>query len=95
MSDFIDQLKNRADSMTDEQLVFLFAPEMLAMRRAAEEKDNFDVVRKYDEVLAYIRPRVEVETARIAPWPEPRKEPVIPKPEDIINGKTPKGIPNN
>jgi hypothetical protein len=95
MDSFVDPLKNRADTMSDEQLVFLFAPEMLAMRKMAEEKDDFDIVRKYDEVLAYIRPRVEVETARIASWPEPRKAMVIPKPEDIINGKPPKGIPNN
>jgi hypothetical protein len=95
MDKFVDQLKNRADTMTDEQLVFLFVPEMLAMRKLAEEKDDFDIVRKYDEILSYIRARVELETARIASFPEPRKAIVIPKPEDIINGKAPRDVPNN
>lgn len=95
MDNLVTHLKSRADTMTDEQLLFLFAPEMLSMRRRAEEKDDFDLVRQYDEILLYIKPRIELETSSIAPWPEPRKVIVIPNPEDIIKGKSPKDIPNN
>lgn len=95
MDKFVSHLKNRADLMTDDQLVYLFVPEMIEMRTRAEETNKTEAVAQYNEVLEYVKKRVELETVSIASWGIEKTKLVVPSPGDIITGKSPQGIPNN
>jgi len=95
MNKSLIHLRDRADRMSDDQLLFLFVPEILAVRKEAIEKSKDDMVEMYDSILAYIKPRIEIFTMSIPSWPEPKIKLVVPSPDAIINGKSESGIPNN
>jgi hypothetical protein len=91
---YIETLKDRVDSMTGDQLIYLFVPEMLAMKELAEMDKEIERVIQIEEVLAYVRTKVELDSFSVYDDIE-RVRYIVPSPEDIINGKTKGDIPNN
>lgn len=80
--------------MTSDQIVYLFVPELLAMKDIAEDKD--DTIRLYEIelVIAYVRTKVELDDFKV--FEEfGNTSFIIPSPATIIDGKSPRWIPNN
>jgi len=96
MDDFVRKLKNRADMMSSDQLIFLLIPEMLERRNDALQVNNQKRVDQYSEVLDYIGTKVDMELYEIDNLDIIQNtEFIVPSPSEIINKKSPKDIPNN
>jgi len=94
MDNFIRQMQDRVDTMSEDHIVFLFVPEMLAMKELAEKDRKFEKIAAIDEVLNYAKTKVELDNFKIFQDIYNPKL-VVPSPSDIINNKSPNGIPNN
>jgi hypothetical protein len=93
---FVEQLKDRVDLMTGDQLVYLFIPEMLAMKDIAESAGEHERCMQIDEVLRYVGSKMELDDFKVFDLgflknPELK----VPSPQEIIEGKSHKDIPNN
>ena len=87
-------MKNRVDLRTGDQIIYLFVPEMLAMKDEAERKDNVIRIFEIDQILSYVRTKVELDNFKVFDEFKNTKL-IIPEPSEIIEGRSPKGIPNN
>jgi lipopolysaccharide biosynthesis protein len=90
---FIENLKNRVDTMSEDQIVYLFVPELLVMKEIAEDLNEIERVMQIDEVLNYVKTKVELDSFKVFDYKNPKFK--IPSPQQIIKGKTPPNIPNN
>ncbi len=93
---FVDGLKNRVDQMSDDHLVYLFVPEILDRRNEAILAANYDRADQYSEVLKYVGSKINIEIYDVDNMDfiqHPTR--IVPTPEEIINQKPVKNIPNN
>jgi hypothetical protein len=96
MDSFIDGLKNRVDQMSDDNLIYLFVPEMLDRRNEALLVADYEKADQYSEVLTYVGSKINIEIYNIDNFDfiqHPTR--IVPTPEEIINQKPAKNIPNN
>lgn len=91
---FVEQLKNRVDLMSEDQLLYLFIPEMLYIKKEAEECGEIERVIQIEQVLKYVGSKIELDNGKVFDL-EKRAKFIIPTPDEIINGKTDKDVPNN
>lgn len=80
--------------MTEDQLVFLFVPEMVHLKDKALEKGESEAVSKYMEIIAYVKTKVELDSMKIRDDIGNPKF-IVPSPDAIINKRSPKDVPNN
>lgn len=94
MSSFVDTMKNRIDLMTSDQIIYLLLPELLAMKDIAEDKDDVIKLYEIEQVVEYVRTKVQLDDFKIYEEFGNTKF-IVPSPTEIIEGISPKGIPNN
>lgn len=90
---FVETLKNRVDTMTEDQIIYLFVPELLVMKELAEEAHEIERVMQIELVLEYVKTKVELDNYKVFDFGKPRLR--VPSPDQIIKTKTPPNIPNN
>ena len=93
---FIEGLKNRVDLMSDDHLVYLFVPEMLDRRNEAYLNADYEMADKYSAVLEYVGSKINIEIYDINNFDfvqHPTR--IVPTPDEIINQKPAKDVPNN
>ena len=94
MDDFVRDLQSRFDNMTVDQIVYLFVPEVLHLKDVYEKRGDEEKVRGCQEVLAYVKTKVELDDFKVFDeFSNPKF--IVPSPSEIINKKSPSGIPNN
>jgi len=94
MSQFIETMKNRIDLMTSDQIIYLFIPELLAMKDIAEEKQDDEKVYEINIIVAYVKTKVELDEFKVHE-DFGNTSLIVPPPSHIIKGKSPKWVPNN
>lgn len=94
MDNFIREMKSRVDTMTEDHIIFLFVPELMAMKELAEKDKNSEKVSDIKEILEYAKTKFELDNFKIFNDNEKPKL-IVPSPSDIINRKSPTDIPNN
>ena len=87
-------MKKQVDRMTVDHIVYLFIPEMLHLKDVAIARGDKSMEQGVTEVLKYIKTKVELDDFKVF---DETKNPklIVPSVADIINGKSPSGIPNN
>ena len=82
--------------MSDDHIVYLFVPEALDRRRAAFLMGDFKMADRYSAVLDYVRTKINIDIYNIDEidfLQSPAR--IVPTPDEIINQKPTRGIPNN
>ena len=92
MDSFVRQMRMQVDRMNADQIVYTFIPEMLHLKDVATKRGDLDMERGVTEVLKYVSTKVELDSFKCF---ELQPKFIVPSVSDIINGKTPVGIPNN
>ena len=92
--EFLRSLQHRFDSLTEDQIVYLFVPEILHLKDLYEKKGDVEKFKACEEILRFIKTRVELDNFKVVDWPEKTKL-IVPTPSEIINAETKKGLPNN
>jgi len=96
MDKFVENLKNQADIMSADQLIYLFVPEMLGRRTDALADGDQKKADQYSEVLDYVGTKVELDVYDADGYDFfQNTELKVPSPDQIINQKPTKNIPNN
>ena len=95
MDNFLEDLKLRLHTLTPDQLVYMFVPELICMKKEAQE--NFNVIRvaEINQVLVAIKEKLDLDSFSVTELSFTHPKFKVPKPGDIINGISPKDIPNN
>jgi hypothetical protein len=91
MDSFIRQMKGRVDLMTPDHIIYLFIPEMLYLKDIAVGRGDKKMEEGITEILKYVSEKVELDQFKCFDIPKL----VVPSPTAIINGTSPKHIPNN
>lgn len=94
MDNFVKDMKIRVDSMTEDQLVYMFVPEIIHLKDIYEKRGDKEKTDGCMEILKYIKARVELDNYKVFDDLGNTKL-KVPQPSEIINQKTLKGIPNN
>ena len=87
-------MKSRVDSMTEDQLIYMFVPEIIHLKEIYEKQSNQERVDGCMEILKYVKTRVELDNYKVFDGFGNTKL-KVPSPSVIINQKTLKDIPNN
>ncbi len=92
----VRNLKNRVDRMTADHLIYLFVPEMLDQRNRALQSADLEKADQYSEVLKYVGTKVNIDIYNIDDFDSIQNPAlIVPTPDEIINQKSTKNIPNN
>ena len=106
MDDYLNRLKQKIDSMNEEELMYILVPELMFVRDEMQIDGDVKKIKQIDEALEYIKQRVDFtffyqnileENIPIEQFKRRKNKPQsnFPTPNEIINGISPKNIPNN
>lgn len=94
MTNFVKQMRDRIDRMTEDQIIYLLLPEMLHFKGVAEEAGDKDRLDDCQQVLDYIKQKVELDNFQVTDVFGNAKF-KVPSPSEIVNKKSPSDVPNN